>query len=225
MGVNGNYMTLPQVRALAAVPRTANGRYRNAGWIFAPAFLTHLEGLTDSDGRFLADTEILTYDKAGAGGTLFGHPFRTTAQLRINEATGTNIDTTTVIFSSDWDATIIGFNEDVSWELNAINPAKVGVDIPVPVRREQRPFESWEDLRLLARALGPRYGPMILFAAATGLRPGEWTALEHRDIDLIAGVVLVKRAYRNRRLKTLKTPGSIRAVPLQRIRDRDARAR
>lgn len=81
----------------------------------------------------------------------------------------------------------------VSWELIATNPAKVGVDNPVPVRREQRPLESWEDLRLLARALGPRYGPMILFAAATGLRPGEWTALEHRDIDLIAGVVLVKR--------------------------------
>ncbi len=79
----------------------------------------------------------------------------------------------------------------VSWELIATNPAKVGVDNPVPVRREQRPLESWEDLRLLARALGPRYGPMILFAAATGLRPGEWTALEHRDIDLIAGVVLV----------------------------------
>lgn len=68
------------------------------------------------------------------------------------------------------------FARAVAWEFIAINPAKTGVDNPVPVRREQRPFESWQQLRLLATALGPRYGPMILFAAATGLRPGEWIA-------------------------------------------------
>ncbi len=64
---------------------------------------------------------------------------------------------------------------------------------------------------------------MILFAAATGLRPGEWTALEHREVDLIAGVVLVKRAYRNGRLKSPKAPGNIRAVPLQSIAARPRR--
>jgi integrase len=57
------------------------------------------------------------------------------------------------------------------------NPAKVGVDNPVPRRKEQRPFESWIELEALAEAIGPRYGPMILFAAATGLRPAEWIAL------------------------------------------------
>lgn len=107
------------------------------------------------------------------------------------------------------------FARAVAWEFIAINPAKTGVDNPVPVRREQRPFESWQQLRLLATALGPRYGPMILFAAATGLRPGEWIALEHRDIDRDAGVVLVRRAFRNGRIKTPKTRSSIRAVPLQ----------
>jgi integrase len=35
-----------------------------------------------------------------------------------------------------------------------------------------------------------------MFAAATGLRPGEWIALEQRDIDPIARVVYVRRAYR-----------------------------
>lgn len=57
----------------------------------------------------------------------------------------------------------------------------------------------------------------MLFAAATGLQPGEWTALEHRDIDRDAGVVYVRRAYRNGRVKCPKTDASIRAVPLQTI--------
>jgi integrase len=31
--------------------------------------------------------------------------------------------------------------------------------------------------------LGPTLGPMVIFAAAIGMRPGEWVALEWRDID------------------------------------------
>ena len=69
----------------------------------------------------------------------------------------------------------------------------------------------------LAVWLGPRNGPPVLFAAATGLRPGEWMALERRDIDWQARVVYVRRALRNGRLKSTKTEGSIRAVPLQAI--------
>src|SRR6476620_6438517 len=81
-----------------------------------------------------------------------------------------------------------------------VNPAKVGVDNPVR-RREQRPFESWADLEALVVAIGPRYGPMILFAAATGLRPAEWIALEKRDIDREERVVYVRRSFTRRELK------------------------
>jgi integrase len=56
---------------------------------------------------------------------------------------------------------------------------------------------------------------MILFAAATGLRPSELFALEHRDIDRGAGVVQIRRAYANGRVKHTKTRLSRRAVPLQ----------
>ncbi len=69
----------------------------------------------------------------------------------------------------------------------------------------------------LAARLGPPYGAAVIFAAATGLRPGEWIALERRDIDREARVVYVRRALRNGRLKSTKTEGSIRAVPLQAI--------
>ena len=58
---------------------------------------------------------------------------------------------------------------------------------------------------------------MVVFAAATGLRPSELFALERGDVDLAAGVVLVRRAYANGRVKHPKTRLSRRAVPLQAI--------
>ena len=58
---------------------------------------------------------------------------------------------------------------------------------------------------------------MVLFAAATGLRPSELFALEHRDVDRAAGVVQIRRAYANGRVKHTKTRLSRRAVPLQGI--------
>jgi integrase len=58
---------------------------------------------------------------------------------------------------------------------------------------------------------------MIVFAAATGLRPGEWIALEHRDLDLAARLVYARRAFAHGRLKSTKTRRSMRAVPLQAI--------
>ncbi len=83
--------------------------------------------------------------------------------------------------------------------------------------REQRPFDSWEQIRTVAEILGPAYGPMVLFAAATGLRPSELFALEHGDVDRRAGVVQIRRAYANGRVKQTKTRLSRRAVPLQAV--------
>jgi integrase len=81
----------------------------------------------------------------------------------------------------------------VVWGMIDVNPAKLGVDNPSPRRREQRPFESWAELDVVAANLAARYRPMVIFAAATGLRPAEWLALEWRDLDLEARVVYVHR--------------------------------
>lgn len=105
----------------------------------------------------------------------------------------------------------------VSWGLLDVNPAKLGVKNRQRRHTEKRPFESWEELHALADRLGPCHGPVVLFAAATGLRPGEWLALEHRDVDREAQVVYVRRTFRNGRIKTPKTKASLRAVPLQAI--------
>src|ERR671936_1082877 len=56
---------------------------------------------------------------------------------------------------------------------------------------------------------------MVVFAAATGLRPWELFGLDKRDVDRQLGVVYVRRAYANGRLKHTKTRLSTRAVPLQ----------
>jgi integrase len=103
----------------------------------------------------------------------------------------------------------------VAWGMLDVNPAKVGVDNPVRRRKEQHPFESWTELEALAAAIGPRYGPMIVFAAATGLRPAEWIALEKRDVDRKERVVYVRRSFTRGEVKIPKTEASTRAVPLQ----------
>ena len=58
---------------------------------------------------------------------------------------------------------------------------------------------------------------MVVFWAATGLRPAELFGLERRDLDFRAGVVYVRRAYANGKVKDVKTRRSRRAVPLQTI--------
>jgi integrase len=106
-------------------------------------------------------------------------------------------------------------NRAVAWGLLDYNPAKRGVPNPARPAREKRPFETWAQIEGVAAQLGPVYGPMVIFAAATGLRPSELFGLERRDVDRQLGVVYVRRAYANGRLKHTKTRLSTRAVPLQ----------
>jgi integrase len=105
----------------------------------------------------------------------------------------------------------------VAWQIIEVNPARQGVDNPVPRYPEKRPFERWAEIEAIAEQLGPRYGPMIVFAASTGLRPGELVALEHRDVDRAAGVLYVRRAFAYGRVTNTKTRRSVRAVPLQAV--------
>src|SRR6266487_3977831 len=108
-------------------------------------------------------------------------------------------------------------NRAVAWRIIDSNPARAGVDNPRRQHPEKRPFETWAEIDALAAHLDPAYGPMIVFAAATGLRPGEWIALEQRDLDREARVVYVRGALAHGRLKNLKTRRILRAVPLQSI--------
>jgi integrase len=106
-------------------------------------------------------------------------------------------------------------NRAVAWGLLDFNPAKRGVPNSQRRPKEKRPFESWGQIEPIAARLGPVYGPMVIFGAATGLRPSELFGLEQHDVDREAGVVYVRRAFANGRIKNTKTRLSTRAVPLQ----------
>ena len=100
------------------------------------------------------------------------------------------------------------------WGLMAHNPAREAGANPQPRTEEILPF-SIEEVERLAAELGPVYGPVVTFASATGLRPAEWIALERRDIDRTAGVVVVERSFSSGRAKPYaKTERSRRRVPL-----------
>jgi hypothetical protein len=90
-------------------------------------------------------------------------------------------------------------NRAVAWGLLDYNPAKRGVPNPARRAKEKRPFETWRQVDAVAAQLGPVYGPMVIFAAATGLRPSELFGLE-LTVVLLAGepgkALVVLRACR-----------------------------
>ncbi len=68
---------------------------------------------------------------------------------------------------------------------------------------------------VVATAAG-RWGPLIRFACATGLRPEEWIGLEWRDLDLSNRTVTLRGTVVDGvwRDGDAKTPGSLRTVAL-----------
>jgi hypothetical protein len=82
--------------------------------------------------------------------------------------------------------------------------------------RYGQPTDDWRP-RGRCQALDPRgaYRPLPALAAATGLRPEEWGALERRDVDRRARILTVRRTISSGRLVELaKTARSRRQVPL-----------
>jgi integrase len=63
--------------------------------------------------------------------------------------------------------------------------------------------------------MSPQYRPLPIFAAATGLRPEEWQALERRDVDRAASMLTVRQTVSSGEIVELgKTARSRRQVPL-----------
>jgi integrase len=100
------------------------------------------------------------------------------------------------------------------WGYMTRNPAKLAGRNPQPSPRPVRVYTA-EEIEAIAAELAPMYRPLPAFAAATGLRPEEWQALERRDIDRNAGVLSVRRTISSGEVVELaKTGRSRRQVPL-----------
>ena len=86
--------------------------------------------------------------------------------------------------------------------------------LPHPLVASRR-SRSTSSTRSIATELGKVYGPTIRFAAATGMRPEVWAALERQDVDRAASVVHVARTHVEGVTKAYgKTSASVREVPL-----------
>jgi integrase len=106
------------------------------------------------------------------------------------------------------------FAAAVRWKFITSNPAVDAGRNPQPRREELRPFTR-EQVDALALELGPVYGPLVVFAAETGLRTNEWTALERKDLDRDGRAVTVQRRYSKGIITPYpKTVRSRRRVPL-----------
>jgi integrase len=102
----------------------------------------------------------------------------------------------------------------VRWRYLTRNPVLDAGRNPQPRAEELHPFTRGEVDRL-AEELGPVYGPLVIFAAETGLRTNEWAALERRDVDRPGRAVTVQRRVADGVLTGYpKTERSRRRVPL-----------
>jgi integrase len=102
----------------------------------------------------------------------------------------------------------------VRWRYMARNPAVDAGRNPQPRLEELRPF-TLDEVDSLGLELGPVFGPLVIFAAETGLRTNEWVALERRDVARDELAVVVQRRFADGVLTPFpKTERSRRRVPL-----------
>lgn len=93
------------------------------------------------------------------------------------------------------------------------NPASQ-VANPEPKRSEVPTF-TIDELEALADELPAAQRAIPIFAALTGLRPCEWSALERRDVDRKAGTVTIRRTVVDGKVKLYgKTNRSLRTLPM-----------
>jgi integrase len=114
----------------------------------------------------------------------------------------------------------------------AQNPC-TDIALPRPRPREMRPLSAKEVARL-AEAAGEAYGPLIYFAAYTGLRWGEIAALRVGRLRLLPGVVDVVEsasevggavqfvAPKNGRTRTIRLPRFVGEMLAPRLGDHEA---
>lgn len=130
---NGFTPTLPQLRAIKNYTRRFSIPNPRWAWFFNPQFLSYVESLTDSLGRFLADTSILQVNNqrndastsgsivgagAGVSGVLDGLPFYCSNQIPVNLTQGSATNATWLLLV-DMNQLIVGLNQQLVIDMSA----------------------------------------------------------------------------------------------------------
>jgi HK97 family phage major capsid protein len=129
---NGFQPTLPQLRAIRNYVRRFSVPNPRWTWFFNPMFLSYVEQLTDSLGRFLADTSLLkindgvtdastsgsvTGQGVGLTGVLDGVPFLCSTQIPTNLSYG-SANNATWLLLVDMNQLVVGLNQDMVVEVS-----------------------------------------------------------------------------------------------------------
>jgi HK97 family phage major capsid protein len=122
---NGFQITLGQTRRIKAVYRALNARAVRLAWFFNPAVITYLETLVDTQGRFLADANILQINDDQMSGVYDGVPFFATNQLPANQTQGASTNATEM-YLVNMAETIVG--ENMSLEIDVSSEASYTPD-------------------------------------------------------------------------------------------------
>jgi integrase len=106
----------------------------------------------------------------------------------------------------------------IRWRLLSQDPTD-GAQLPRLGRREMCVLTAEQSRAFLSAALEPHYGPVFAVALTTGMRPSEYLALKHQDIDRVRGTVSVvrtlERAAGRWRFAETKRARSRRIIKLQ----------
>jgi integrase len=106
------------------------------------------------------------------------------------------------------------FQQAVKWQLLPRNPAQF-VDLPRQEHHEMRAFSPEQATRFLEASQGDPLYPLFLLALTTGMRPGEYLALQWKDLNFETGALSVCRTLaRNGQFEDPKTARSRRSVTL-----------
>ena len=104
------------------------------------------------------------------------------------------------------------FEDARRWELTNKNPIEL---VRQSGRRQKVPRRlSAEEFQRLINELGEPCRTMAILAACLGLRIGEILGLQWGDVDLLNGILTVRRSVYQYHVGPAKTPGSEVALPL-----------
>jgi integrase len=170
-------------------PRTAERPFREVIVAWQEGWASRLSPTTAARYRGVCDKYLLPEFGAAAIGTITHERVQRYVTRLSNDAT-ISAGTVRGIYSILRNALSYG----VRLGMVRVNPC-TNVDLPRSSREEML-FLSADEVRVLAEGIDAWYRVLVYTAAYCGLRAGELLALQRRDVDLLRGVMHVRRSLR-----------------------------